>query len=151
VELSCGDGASGNAPTRGAGPAVGGLIFESRFGNVEGSSATDAGLGVPKRQRLYFAKAPAWLRAGAARTTIELSASSGGYLAWVPAQIWTSGRGIDLRQWMTSKLVFDSCRDRDITYLGGLLSTDPHMCLTLHVTVAAGESRQIRVGSTAHC
>jgi hypothetical protein len=118
---------------------------------VKGLSTADAGLGVPKGQRLYFAKTPAWLEAGAARTTIELSASSRGYLAWVPAQIWTKGGPIDLRRWMTSKLVFDSCPDRDITYLGGLLSTDPHMCLTLHVTVAAGESRPVPVGSTAHC
>jgi hypothetical protein len=119
---------------------------------VEGSSPADVGLRVPKGRRLYFTKAPARLRAGTARTTIELLASSGGYLAWVPAQIWTSGDGggIDLTPWMTSELVFDGCPHRDSTYFGGLLSTDPHICLTLRVTVAA-ESRQIHIGSNAHC
>lgn len=152
VELSCLDGGSGNAPTSADGPGVGGLIFEGLGGNVAGSAPADVGLGVPKGLPLYFIKAPAWLKAGSAKTTIELSASSGGYLAWVPAPVWTGGGGgIDLTPWMASKLVIDGCADRDSTYFGGLLSTDPHICLTLHVSDAAGESRQIHVGLTSRC
>lgn len=152
VELSCLDGGSGNAPTSADGPSVGGLIFEGLVGNVEGANPADVGLGVPHGQPLYFIKAPAWLKRGSAKTTIELSASSGGYLAWVPAPVWTGGGGrIDLTPWMTRKLIIDGCPDRDSTYFGGLLSTDPHVCLTLHVSDVAGESQQIHVGSTPSC
>ena len=152
VELSCLDGGSGNAPAGADGPTVGGLIFEGLVGNVEGSSAADVGLGVPQGQPLYFIKVPAWLKGGSAKTTIELSASSGGYLAWVPAPVWTGGGGeIDLTPWMTSELVIDGCPDRDSTYFGGLLSTNPHICLTLDVSDAAGDSQQIHVGSTSRC
>lgn len=153
VELSCADGGSGIAPTSANDLAVGGVTLEGLAGNVEGSPPVDVGLGVPSGQSLYFIKAPAWLRARAAKTTIELSASSGGYLAWVPARIWTGGGGggIDLTPWMTSKVVFDGCPDGDTTYFGGLLSTDPHICLSVQVAAVAGESRQIQVGSKAHC
>ena len=152
MELSCLDGGSGNAPTSADGPTVGGLIFEGLVGNVEGSSPADVGLSVPTGHPLYFIKAPAWLKGGSAKTTIELSASSGGYLAWVPEGIWTGGGGgIDLTPWMTSTLVLDGCPQRDSTYFGGLLSTDPQICLTLHVSDAAGESRQLHVGPTSRC
>ena len=152
VELSCLDGGSGNAPAGADGPTLGGLIFEGLAGDVEGSTPADVGLGVPPGHPLYFIKAPAWLKGGSAKTTIELPALSGGYLAWVPAPVWTGGGGgIDLTPWMTSKLVIDACPDRDSTYFGGLLSTDPHICLTLHVSDAAGHSQQIHVGSTSRC
>lgn len=153
VELSCADGGSGIAPTSANDLAGGGVTLEGLAGNVEGSRPADVGLGVPSGQSLYFIKAPAWLRARAAKTTIELSASSGGYLAWVPARIWTNGGrgGIDLTPWMTSKVVFDGCPDTHTTYFGGLLSTDPHICLSVQVAAVAGESRQIQIGSKAHC
>jgi len=152
VELSCLDGGSGNAPTSANGPTVGGLIFEGLVGDVEGLPPANAGLRVPTGSPLYFIKAPAWLKAGTAKTTIELAASSGGYLAWVPAAIWTGGGGeINLTPWMTSTLVIDGCPDRDTTYFGGLLSTDPHICLTLRVSDAAGNSRLIHVGPISRC
>lgn len=152
VELSCLDGGSGNAPTRADGPTVGGLIFEGLIGDVKGAIPADVGLSVPGGHPLYFIKAPAWLKGGSPKTTIELSTSSGGYLAWVPEGLWTGGGGrIDLTPWMTSKLVFDGCPQEDTTYFGGLLSTDPQICLTLHVSDAAGASRQIHVGRTSHC
>ena len=151
VRLSCADAGSGIAPTGNAGLAIGGITLEGLAGNVEGFTPADVGLNVPIQDTLYFIKAPAWLKAGAA-ATVELSSATGGYLAWVPAQIWTSGAGgVDLTPWMASKLVFDGCPDRDVTYFGGLLSTDPNVCLKLHIADAAGESRQILVGSATHC
>lgn len=152
VQLSCADAGSGSAPTGNRDLAIGGITLEGLAANVEGSPLADVGLSVPTGDTLYFIKAPAWLKAGAA-ATIELSPASGGYLAWVPARIWTGGGagGADLTHWMTSKLVFDGCPDRDSTYYGGLLSTDPNICLKLHIADASGKSRQILVGSATHC
>jgi hypothetical protein len=151
VRLSCADAGSGNTPTGNDGLAIGGITLEGLAGNVAGSPTTDLGVSVPTGDTLYFFKAPAWLEAGAA-ATIELQPTARGYLAWVPARIWTSGAGgVDLTQWMASKLVLDGCPDRDVTYFGGLLSTDPHICLKLHVADATGKSRQISVGSATHC
>ena len=136
VRLSCADAGSGIAPTGNAGLAIGGITLEGLAGNVEGFTPADVGLNVPIQDTLYFIKAPAWLKAGAA-ATVELSSATGG--------------GVDLTPWMASKLVFDGCPDRDVTYFGGLLSTDPNVCLKLHIADAAGESRQILVGSATHC
>ena len=58
------------------------------------------------------------------------------------------GGKIDLTPWTASKLVLTGCPDRDSTYFGGLLSTDPHMCLTLSVAGPTGPPRQETVGST---
>lgn len=151
ARLTCADAGSGLTPTGGGNLAAGGITFEGLSGNVHGSSTADLGMSAPTGDTLYFFKSPAWLKAGAA-ATIELSPASGGYLAWVPARIWTSGAsGPDLTPWMASKLVFAGCPDRDVTYFGGLLSTDPHLCLNLHITDETGTTRQIPVGSTPDC
>lgn len=81
-----------------------------------------------------------------------ISSASGGCLAWVPAGIWTSSTGgVDLTPWLASKVIMDGCADRDVTYLGGLLSTNPNICLTLHVADATGEAQDVGVGSAANC
>lgn len=51
-----------------------------------------------------------------------------------PANIWTDGGSPDLRSWMTNKVTFDGCRDRDSTYFGGLLAHDPLSCLSLRIS-----------------
>ena len=152
VRLTCADAGSGSAPTGDGDGVTDRITLEGIAGNVEGSRPADVGLNVPTGDTLYFIKAPAWLKAGAA-ATIELSPASGGYLAWVPARIWTGGGGavVDLTPWMASKLVLDGCPDRDVTYFGGLLSTDRNICLKLQVADAFGKFRQIPVGSAAHC
>ncbi len=53
--------------------------------------------------------------------------------------------------WLASKVIMDGCADRDVTYLGGLLSTNPNICLTLHVADATGEAQDVGVGSTGNC
>jgi hypothetical protein len=152
VQLSCADAGTGNIPTANDGLAIGGIQLEGLTGNVAGSRATDVGLSVPAGDTLYFFKAPVWLKAGAS-ATIELPTEARGYLAWVPARVWT-GRGagdVDLAPWMASKLVLAGCPDRDVTYFGGVLSTDPHICLELHVADETGKSRQIPVGTAMNC
>jgi len=152
VRLACADAGSGLTPTGDVNLAVGGITLEGLSGSVRGSSADELGMRVPAGHKLYFFKAPAWLKAGAAATTIELVSASGGYLAWVPARIWTSATGdTDLTPWLASKVVFTGCADRDVTYFGGLLSIDPNICLTLQISGASGEPRQIPVGSSALC
>jgi hypothetical protein len=152
VRLSCADAGSASEPTGNSGLTVGDLTLEGLLGNVVGSPPADVGLSVPPGETLYFFKTPVWLKAGAA-ATIELPPTSGGYLVWVPARIWTgvNGGGVDLAPWLTSKLVFDGCPDRDSTYFGGLMSTDRNMCLKLHIVLASGESQQFSVGSAAQC
>lgn len=152
MQLSCADAGTGNTRTGNDGLAIGGITLEGLTGNVAGSRTTDVGVRVPTGDTLYFFKAPVWLKAGAA-ATIELPAAARGYLAWVPAGIWT-GRGagdVDLTPWMASKLVLAGCPDRDVTYFGGVLSTDSHICLKLHVADETGNSRQVSVGSAPHC
>lgn len=152
VELSCADAGSGIVPTGDDNPSFGGITLEGLAGSVKGLRPAAVGLTVSAGDTLYFVKAPASLTAGAAITSIELPTASGGYLLWVPAQLWTGGdREADLTQWMTSKVLFDGCADRATTYFGGLLSADPNICLTLRISDAAGESRQVPVGSPAHC
>jgi hypothetical protein len=132
VELSCADAAHASPGTGGGNLTVGGLTIEGAANELRGTSAATVGLRVPGRRTLYFVKAPAYLKAGTSPVTVELRASSSGYLAWVPAAVWTSGQyPVDLRRWATSRLTFDGCPDREAAYLGGLLATDPHICLTV--------------------
>ncbi len=151
MRLSCTDGTSGTAPSGNIDATIGGVTIQGVFGNVHGTRTDEFKMGVPKGDTLYIVKAPTWLKAGAT-ATIGLSAASDGYLAWVPAGIWTSSTGgVDLTPWLASKVIMDGCADRDVTYLGGLLSTNPNICLTLHVADATGEAQDVRVGSTANC
>ncbi|MEP7021239.1 MAG: hypothetical protein ABI808_11340 [Pseudonocardiales bacterium] len=149
VELSCADSISASP---GDGPgilSVNGLTLEGASGDLRGAAPASVGLRAPAGPRLYFVKSPAYLNATTAPITVELTASSKGYLAWVPARIWTGSGGspIDLRPWVTSRLTFDGCPDRDTSYLGGLLASNPHVCLTVHVRRAgAATSEATRLG-----
>jgi hypothetical protein len=77
---------------------------------------------------LYWLKVPVYVAAHARTTTVALKAGSRGYLAWVPARIWTGGGGrpLDLAPWMANRVTFDDCPEERM-YLGGMLSTDPGM------------------------
>lgn len=155
VELSCADSTSTPAPTGSGDRTVDGLTLEGIGGRLHGLTPADVGLRVPEGPALFFTKAPAYLRPGTPATTIELAAGSSGYLAWVPASIWTGGGGgpIDLTRWLTSRVVFDGCGQHPSTYLGGVLSTRPGICLTLRVTQpgSGGLERTVRVGSAGEC
>jgi hypothetical protein len=137
VDLSCADAIHASLGAGAGNLAVNGLTLEGAARELHGSPAADVGLRVPAGRTLYFAKAPAYLKAGTSPITVGLSAPSSGYLAWVPAAVWTGGHvPVDLRPWATARLTFDGCPDGDATYLGGLLATDPHMCLTLTIRQA---------------
>lgn len=155
VELSCADASAGNAPVGRGNASVDGLTLEGAGGQVGGSPPADVGLRVPDGPPLFFAKTPAYLKPGTPTTTVELPAGSSGYLAWIPAGIWTgaSGQPIDLTRWMASRIVFHSCRHQASTYLGGLLSTEPGICLTLRVSQpsAAGQPRTVYLGGSGQC
>lgn len=152
IELSCADSTSGAlAPNRPANRTVDGLTLEdvgATAGKLRGLVPADVGLHVPDAQALYFAKTPAYLRPGTPAISIELPAGSNGYLAWVPAGIWTQGgvQPIDLAPWMASRIVFDGCRHQASTYLGGVLSTQPSICLTLRVTPAGRQQHEVHLG-----
>lgn len=110
-------------------------------------------LHVPDGPPLFFAKTPVYMKAGTLATTVELAVDSTGYLAWVPACIWTSGGGIDLTLWMASRIVFHGCPHGPSTYLGGLLSVGPGICLTLRVSQhsMSAQRRTLHLGTTVRC
>ena len=153
VRLSCADATQSAAPPTGP-STLGGLTLEGVSGDVAGSRPADVGLQVPAGSQLYFAKIPAYLGPGTTGATIELAPDSEGYLAWVPASTWTGGGGaIDLTPWMATTVILDGCPDQASTYLGGVLSPSPHMCLTLRVSQRseAGQHQDIFVGARAEC
>ncbi|MBO0812810.1 MAG: META domain-containing protein [Microlunatus sp.] len=155
LELSCSDSTSTPAPTGSGDRTVDGLTLEGIGGKLRGLVPADVGLRVPDGPALFFTKTPAYLSPGTAATTIELAPGSGGYLAWVPASVWTRGGGrpVDLTRWMASRIVLDGCGQHRSTYLGGVLSTRPGICLTLRVTQPAlgRQGRRVRLGNAAEC
>lgn len=154
VALSCDASSAANAPRGKGNKTIDRLTFEGAAGDLAGSPPADVGLRVPHGPPLFFVKAPAYLMAGTAAITVELPARSVGYLAWVPAPIWTSGGGdIDLTRWMASRVVFHGCSRSASTFLGGFLSPDPHICLTVRVSQpSVSEKRQtVHLGTTSRC
>jgi hypothetical protein len=152
TELSCTD-ANTSAPTppRDGDQLIEGLTAETSLRQVNGLVAADVGLRVPGRPPLFFVKAPLYVSSRTPTTTIALARGSHGYLAWVPSRIWTGGGPIDLVPWLATTLRLRGCAHRPSIYLGGLLSTDPRMCLSLRVFQAGIESRTVRVGGAANC
>jgi hypothetical protein len=53
---------------------------------------------------------------------------------------------------MASRVTFNTCPDEGL-YLGGMLSDDPGMCLTLHIEqkLTGAPYRSIHLGSQASC
>jgi hypothetical protein len=156
TRLSCTDAtASVQHATGRRGEIIDGLTIEAAPKELMGLAPADVGLRVPAGPPLYFAKAPLYLRSSLPETTIALTGASDGYLAWVPAHIWTGGSGpIDLAPWMATSVVLEGGCPADLSaYLGGLLSTDPHMCLTLLVSRTATnvKSRKVQLGSPESC
>lgn len=160
IELTCADAASsGLAPDRSADAAVEGLTFEgveaTGRASVQGLTPAEVGLRVPDGTRLYWIKVPVYMEPGDTSTIVELPAGTPGYLAWVPVSVWSGGGGepIDLGPWMASRVVLHSCLHTAGTFLGGLLSTDPGMCLTLRVyqPSASAQRTEIHVGGTEQC
>lgn len=151
IELACAD-ANSSAQTGHAHHRIDGLTIEVRPDKLTGLAPASVGLQVPPGRRLFFAKAPLYLKPGTPKTTITLASASDGFLAWVPSRTWTGGRGpIDLATWMTTKVVLDGCSHRPSTYLGGMLSVDRHMCLALQISEAGGTPAALRVGSPEDC
>ena len=92
------------------------------------------GLHVPNRPALLFAKTPLYMGEGTQATTITPVASRG-HAAGVPARICTANSGpIDSTACTASTVVLDGRSDQPSSYLGGQLSTNPHMCLALPVS-----------------
>lgn len=155
IKLSCTDAnLSAQPPTGTRNQLIDGLTIEAATNELTGLAPADVGLRVPDGPPLYFAKAPLQLKSGTPKTTIKLTAASDGYLAWVPSRIWTGGSGpIDLTAWMATAVVLEGCPVQPSTYLGGLLSTSPHMCLTLQVSQAEtnGKSHMVQLGPPEHC
>lgn len=155
IRLSCTDAnLSAQAPTETSKNTIDGLTIEAAVNKLTGLPPADVGLRVPSGPPLFFVKAPLYLRSGTPKTTIKLTAASDGYLAWVPSRIWTGGSGpIDLTPWMATAVVLDGCPAQPSTYLGGLLSTNRRMCLTLQVSQAGtnAKSHTVRLGPSDHC
>lgn len=145
VVLRCTDAGSGDEPSGAGDVAIAGLTLEGLSQPAtEVPSATQAGLLVPAGSSQHFRKAPAYLAAGGGPVTLELlTPPPGQTLAWVPAREW-SGRP-DLRPWMSSTVTLDGCPDRDATYFGGVLATEPAACLNLRVTRADGAREEMRL------
>ena len=80
-----------------------------------------------------FRKAPVYMPAGAAPVRLEVRPRGAGALAWVPAELWTSGADPDLTRWAATSVTFQSCPDRMATYFGGLLGPASDTCLYLDV------------------
>ena len=134
VQLTCADAGGGNAPSGSSRMTAAGLLEGLATVVTDVPLASDVGLIVPAGRKQYFRKSPAYLPAGSAAVTVELTGpATGEGLAWVPAADWVRGKSPDLRPWITNKVTFAGCPDRDSTYFGGLLATDPHACLDLAV------------------
>lgn len=136
VELRCADAGSGSgsgAPN-GANVAAGGLTLEDlALPNSQLPRATELNFRVPTRAaEQHFRKTPADVVTGAGPVTVELLESTdGAALMWVSADQWSSS--LDARRWMTTKVTFDGCPHRDVTYFGGLFAPAPDSCLHLRI------------------
>ena len=155
IELGCADATPPQAGPNQSGTSFGGLTFEAPLNaDVQGLMPEDVGLRVPDGAHLYWLKVPVYVAANTPLTAVSLDAGSGGNLAWVPARIWTGGGGrpLDLAPWMASRVTFNTCPDEGL-YLGGMLSDDPGMCLTLHIEQKSTGApyRSIHLGSQASC
>lgn len=159
VELSCADATSSATPPTGTGgTSVDGVTFEGagvRGASVRGLDPAAVGLRVPAGTPLYWRKVPVYLNPGGPATTVELRSEVYGHLAWLPARLWTGAgsQPIDLAPWMASRVVFRGCPQEPSTYLGGVLSTHPAMCLTLrvHRSTTGLPSREVSFGSSRDC
>jgi hypothetical protein len=104
--------------------------------------ARDVGLRLPYGMDWYFRKNPLLLRAAAPDVTLTISGTSSA-LAWVPAEVWTTG-DIDLNRWSTSSLTLHSCPDRAAQFLGGFLTRDLRTCLHITMRQAGQRERAVR-------
>ncbi len=135
VELGCADAGSGTAPDGAGDLTAGGLILEGLAAQLSDVPlATDVGLVVAPGSSQHFRKSPAYLNLRTTPITIELTTPLPGQaLAWVPAHEWTNGAP-NLQRWMTDRVTFTGCTDRDVTYFGGLLANNANDCLQLKIT-----------------
>ena len=145
VELGCADAGNGSAVASGTSLSVGGLTLEDVARPLAGvPRAGDLGFRMPDgsaEQRLR--KTPADVAAGTGPVTVELiDPADGEALMWVPADQWSSS--LDAGRWMTAKVTFDGCPDRDVTYFGGLLAPAPGRCLHLRIRPAGAAAQDHR-------
>jgi len=152
TELGCADAGSGSTPSGPGDLAIAGLTLEGLSGEVgDIPPATRAGLDLPAGHDLRFRKAPAHLSARTGPITVELVAPAGGRaLAWVPAIEWTGGGRPDLRPWLTSRVTFHGCPDRDVTYFGGVLADRADTCLHLRIQPTGAPVEDVRLRLDGH-
>ena len=134
ITLSCADAGSGSLDARsGSALEVGRLTFEGLAAELDDvPRATDVGLRLPTALTNWrFRKAPVYVPAGTAPVRLQIRRPAAGALAWVPADLWTSGANPDLTRWATTALTFESCPGRTATYFGGLLAPTTDTCLHL--------------------
>lgn len=87
-----------------------------------------------------FRKTPVFVPAGTGPVRMQVPGEGSTALAWVPASAWNSGA--DLNAWAATSVDLQGCPDRDVTYLGGLLATDPTICLHLQARSAGSPEDQ---------
>ena len=152
TELGCADAGSGSTPTAPGDLTIAGLTLEGLAGEVRDiPPASRAGLDVPARSDLRFRKAPAHVAAGAGPVTVELAQPTGDQaLAWVPATEWTGEGRPDLRRWVTGRVTFDGCPDRDVTYFGGVLADRGDACLHLRIQPTGTPAEEVRLRLDGH-
>ncbi|HZM82743.1 MAG TPA: hypothetical protein VFC19_44065 [Candidatus Limnocylindrales bacterium] len=54
-------------------------------------------------------------------------------LAWVPAEVWTSGRAFEISDFAAGEVTFKGCPDKAVAYFGGLMLIRPAFCTALRL------------------
>lgn len=136
IRLGC--DAAGVTKTASQHVSHGVLVGGQTLGDLEGPTsvprATSVGLQPPStKQDWYFIKAPLTVQAGAGPITLKVRSHSAQRLSWVSSEVWTSGTAPNLADWATTEVTFEGCPDRNVTYLGGLLTRKANGCALIQV------------------
>jgi len=139
--LTCDDAGTGALQQRGPqDDEFGGVVFEqlqAQFDDVP--KALEVGLTLPQAlSGWYFRKVVVYVPVGASPVTVRLHDHVGGALAWVPAEVWTSGSSPVLDDWLGTSVTFQACPDRTAVYFGGVAASSPETCLSLLFEATSG-------------
>jgi hypothetical protein len=150
VVLTCEDAGTGTPGTSPSDVASGGAVLEQWAApTADVPVAAEVGLVVPPRiAGWHFRKTPVYLRAGEREVTATVPANSGAALAWVPADVWTTGGPPHLDAWLATSVTFQGCPDRITTYFGGIAAATPATCVDLALA-GAGSRRRLDGGACA--
>jgi hypothetical protein len=147
IAFTCSDAGGGSlGDDIGAALVVDSLVVEGLRTTVKDvARAVDVGLRVPAELTdWHFRKAPIYLPARAPTVTLRMNPEVAAAFAWVPAQMWTSGRP-DLTRWATTSVTFASCPDRTATYFGGIVADTSSTCLRFQIG-AAPDLKRVAIG-----